>query len=178
MSYLARFPLGLVMAVCAAAICGCHETLRYSGDGQLTDNGPFASTDRYVLNLGPIDFTERGKRAFRIVNLPPANYVVGIEISTAPEDRASIEGRLISPVIRLSLSDAGGKVLFAHDSALDTWTWSVKSPGTQAFVYERGEPGTYFSAAPRAEYALTLTVIKPDSRPVKYAAHLVATSGG
>src|SRR5260221_5810767 len=84
MNSLARFMRGIVTAVPIALLSGCYQVSHYSGDGQLIDNGPFAATDRYVLNLSPVDLTQRGKKTFRMANLPEANFVTGFEISVAP----------------------------------------------------------------------------------------------
>ena len=178
MNSLARFMRGIVTAVPIALLSGCYQVSHYSGDGQLIDNGPFAATDRYVLNLSPVDLTQRGKKTFRMANLPEANFVTGFEISVAPEDRAAIEQRLTNPTVSLELSETAGKVLFSKASALDAWTWSVPSQGRQAFVYGSGEPGTYFNAVPGTEYTLTLSVLEPDRSRSRYATRLVAKSGG
>lgn len=58
----------------------------YSGDGHLTDNGVRAATNRYVLNLGEVDLSQRGTKTYRIANLPEANFVARIEISVVPKD--------------------------------------------------------------------------------------------
>jgi len=97
MSPLVRFILVMVMPI--MLLIGCYNVSEYSGDGHLVDNGVRAATDRYVLNLGSIDLNQRGTKTYRIANLPEINFLVGIEISVAPEDRATIEKRAVSPDI-------------------------------------------------------------------------------
>lgn len=167
-----------MMVVPIVFFTGCYRVSHYSGNGQLIDNGSLAATDRYVLNLGSIDLTQRGTKTFRIANLPEASFVTGIEISVVPEDRTVIEKQRVNPTISLELSGPGAKVLFSKKSTLDTWTWSVPADGHRAFVYGRGEPGTYFNALPKIEYMLTLTVLEPDHSQSKYTALLMAKSGG
>lgn len=178
MNRLTRFILGSMMVVPIVLFSGCYRVSHYSGNGRLIDNGSLAATDRYVLNLGTIDLTQRGTRTFRIANLPEASFVTGIEINVAPEDRTTIEKQTARPVISLELSGHGGKILFAKKSTLDTWTWSVPTDGHRAFVYGRGESGTYFNAVPKTEYTLTLNVLGPDRSQSKYTAVLMAKSGG
>jgi hypothetical protein len=54
----------------------------------------------------------------------------------------------------------------------------VPGDGHRAFLYGRGEPGTYFDAHPKAEYTLTLRVLDPEPSQPKYTAVLLATAGG
>jgi hypothetical protein len=178
MNRLARMILGSMVAVPVALLSGCYRVSQYSGDGHLIDKGVLAATDRYVLNLGLIDLTQRGTKTFRIANLPEMNFVVGVKISVAPEDRAIIEKQLVNPTVSLELSGPGGKVLFTKKSPLAAWTWSIPVDGQQTFVYGRGDAGTYFNAFPKTEYTLTLNVLEPDRSQSKYTALLVAKSGG
>ncbi len=159
-------------------LIGCYNVSEYSGDGHLVDNGVRAATDRYVLNLGSIDLNQRGTKTYRIANLPEINFLVGIEISVAPEDRATIEKRAVSPDILLELSSLGGEFIFTKKSKLDTWTWSVPINESRAFIYGRGEPGTYFQSLSQTQYTLTLTVLEPDPSQSKYTALLMVKSGG
>jgi hypothetical protein len=70
MNRLATLLLASTLAVSVMSLSGCYRVSQYSGDGQLTDNGRFAATDRYVLDLGPIDLTRPGMRTFRLSGLP------------------------------------------------------------------------------------------------------------
>jgi hypothetical protein len=165
-----------LIAGTALLLGGCPVT-KYSGDGALIDNGSGAATDRYVLDLGPIDLTQRARKTFRLVGLPQSNFVVGIQIKAAA-DPALISGRLLNPTISLSLSDSSGTVLFSKRSSLDGWTWSVPASAGTAFVYGREDPSTYFDAAAGAEYTLILDVVEPDQSGSKYVAVLTAKAGG
>ncbi len=164
----------LVVVFSVILTSGCYQISQYSGDGRLVDNGYSSAIDRYVLNLGQVDFTRRGRTTYRMKNLPGVDFVVGIEIATGPESRIVVEERLVNPVLSLELSQ-GGAVLFSKKSALSTWTWSVPRAVMPNIVY--GEE-TYFTADSNAEYALTLSVLEPDLSQSKYTAHLVVKSGG
>jgi hypothetical protein len=176
MNSLMKVLFGLVIAV-PVMLAGCYRASHYTGDGQLTDKGAGAATDRYVLNLGMIDLTQQGVRSFRLANLPAENFVVGLEIA-APNDPSVIEKKTVNPVITMELAGPDGKILFARKAPLDTWTWAVRSGEHRAFVYGRDEPKTYFDAAAKTEYTLTLKVIEPDRGQLNYTASLVAKSGG
>lgn len=156
---------------------GCYRVSNYTGDGQLIDNGARAATDRYVLDLGSVDLTHRGTRTFRIANLPEVNFVVGFEI-VAPDNNNLIERKAASPTVSIELASPDGKILFAKKAPLDAWTWAVRAGENRAFVYGREEPATYFDAAPKTEYTLTLTVFEPDQKQSKYMVSLMAKSGG
>lgn len=160
----------------AGFLSGCPMT-KYSGDGALVDNGSDAATDRYVLDLGPIDLTQRTRRTFRLVGLPESNFVVGIQILAAA-DPALIGGRLVNPTVSLSLSESAGAMLFSKTAPLNDWAWSVPASAGTAFVYGRDAPSTYFDAAAGAEYTLVLDVVEPDQSGSKYIAVLTAKTGG
>jgi hypothetical protein len=131
-----------------------------------------------MLDLGQIYLNQRGTTTYRILNLPKADFVAGIEISVAMEDRTTIEKHAVSPAILLELTGEGGKVLFTKKSTLDIWTWSIKLNDYRAFIYGSGESGTYFRSFPKTEYTLRLTVLQPDTSGSEYAASLVAKSSG
>ena len=78
----------------------------------------------------------------------------------------------------MPLLSPDGKLLFVKKGPLDTWTWSKLADRDLAFVYGREGPTTYFTAAPKADYAITLDVLEPDRGPSKYSARLLAKSGG
>lgn len=179
MNRLATLLVSSMLALPVSGLSGCsYRVSEYSGNGHLIDNRPRAATDRYVLDVGPIDLTRRGTTTFRIVDLPEVNFAAGLEIRVAPQDRAALEQRPVKATVSLTLSDSTGTVLFEKTAPLDAWTWSVRRGAHQAFVYGRGEPGTYFTARPKTEYTLTLGVVDPDSNATKYTAALLAKSGG
>lgn len=173
-----RLVCALSIGVIACLFSGCYQVSQYSGDGSLVDNGPLSATDRYVLNLGAVDLTQRGTKTYRMANLPEVNFVVGIEISTTPEGRSTIEKQLASSILSLELADAEGNTLFSKKSALDAWVWSSPRDANRAFVYGREGVKTFFTPSPDSQYILTLNVIEPDRTQSKYVALLIAKSGG
>jgi hypothetical protein len=164
----------LMLAISLIAV-GCDSVAQYSGDGKLVDNGPSAATDRYVLDLGPVSLKTPTSATFKLQNLPKENFVIGIELR-APGGSA-IDQSTITPVVSIALLE-DGKALITKEAKLSDWTWSVHSPGTYAFVYGRGQPGTYFTPVSGKRYELTLKVKEPDRGAASYTASLVAKSGG
>jgi hypothetical protein len=159
-------------------IAGCDSGVSYSGDGTLTDNGIFAATDRYVLNLGSLALRREAEQKYRLENLPTTSFVVGIEIRPSIKDLASLERKPIDALVSLSLVGPDGKPVLAVDSKLNSWTWNLPSTADYAFVYVRGDPGTYFTPVSRARYDLTVKILQPDSGSLQYEARILAKSGG
>lgn len=127
----------------------------------MIDNGPLAATDRYVVNLGPIDLTMKGERTFRLSNLPKEHFVGGIELTISSADRSALEDKVINPVVWMEVLERDGQAVFRTVGPLKEWTWSVPSIGRTAFVYQRGEPGTFFVPMPGKEYRLKISVLEP-----------------
>jgi len=156
-----------------ATLAGCDTVAQYSGDGRLTDNGPSAATDRYVLDLGPVSLKTPASATFKLKNLPKTDFVLGIELRSP----SKIEQGSINPVVAISLIE-DGKTIVSKEAKLNDWTWSIHSPGSYAFVYGREKSATHFTPTPGKSYELTLRVKEPDRGSANYTAALVAKSGG
>lgn len=161
-----------------AAVVGCNPMAQYTGDGKLIDNGPSAATDRYVLDLGSIPLKTPASTTFKLANLPKEEFVIGIEIRLPASSGGKIDPGSINSVVSLVLLGEDGKALITKEGKLSDWTWSIHSPGNYAFVYGRGESGTYFTPVPGKRYELMLKVKEPDRSTVSYTSSLVAKSGG
>ncbi len=162
----------------AVVIAGCDSAANYSGDGTLTDNGIFAATDRFVLDLGPLVLKSTGEKKYRIENLPNRSFIVGIEIQPLVKDLDALERQPIDAVVSLSLVGLDKKQVFAVNSKLSAWTWNLPSTADYAFIYVQNDPGTYFTPASKSGYDMTLKVLQPDSGSLQYKARLIAKSGG
>ena len=164
--------------VLAAILSSCYSSSRYSGDGHLVDNGPFAATDRYVLDLGAIALNKQGTSTYRIENLPAENFVIGIEIQVTSEQRTVIESKSIKPTISIELLGPQGESIIRDQSSLDTWTWSVRAMDNTAFVYRRDQPETFFTPIKNRRYELKVGIVQSYLSDSKYSARLLAKSGG
>lgn len=156
--------------------CNCTDASRYSGDGRLIDNGLFAATDRYVLDLGVVELKKKGIYTYKINNLPSKNFVIGIEIRVSPEQHATIENKKIRPLISIELTNSQNIQVIHNEASLDTWTWSVI--GDTAFVYGEDQSSTYFTPISNGKYNLRFVIINTDSSDIKYVARILAKSGG
>lgn len=157
-----------------AALTGCDTVAQYAGDGRLTDKGPSAATDRYVLDLGQMSLKALTSATFNMKNLPKTEFVVGIELRSPT---SKLEQASINPTVGITLLE-NGKAIISKEAKLSEWTWSIHSPGNYTFVYGREQPNTYFTPTPGKNYELTLRVKEPDRGNVNYTAALVAKSGG
>lgn len=175
---LLRIGASILAAFFMVLVAGCDSVANYSGDGKLTDNGIFAATDRYVLDLGPVPLKNRGEKKYRLENLPQESFVVGIEIRPAVKDLASLERKPINAVVFLSLAASDGKQVFTVEADISSWTWNLPSTADYAFIYVRSDPGTYFTPASKSGYTMTLKILQPDSGSLQYEARLLAKSGG
>lgn len=159
-------------------ISGCYDTKDYSGDGQLIDNGIKAATDRYVLKLGTITFDKEEAASYRISNLPSSNFVFGFNIICKGKEDIDFSPGFLNPLVSLQLEDTRGNIVFYKESRLDAWTWAIPSDKKEAFVYGRGEPGTYFDPSPKSQYILKYEIIEPSQRQKDYSVEIVAKSAG
>lgn len=162
-------------------LTSCYRLSEYSGDGQLIDNGILAATDRYVLRLTEIDLSSVGSYQYKISNLPKENFGVGIRIEfdeLVGQSEFSAE-QVVDPVILLELSMEGANPpIFRKTASLRDWTWSIPSIGCEVFVYGRDDEPTFFTPTKETSYLMTLTILRPDSSGLQYAANLEAKSGG
>lgn len=160
---------------------GCYSESDYSGVGKLTDNGPSAATDRYILDLGTVDLSKPGTTTYRIANLPATNFVAGIDFSVESTNQEIISNNNLNTIVSISLTDSNGNEIFNNNGKLATWTWSKKSiEPTKAFIYGSGSglEQTYFDPKPHDTYVLKFTVLAIDSTHIKHEATLKLKSGG
>jgi hypothetical protein len=157
---------------------GCYNESNYMGDGQLIDNGRDAATDRYILDLGEIDFNNTGEYAFKIRGLPKEDFVIGFKLES--EQIIDIDSTLPNnAVILISLSGANEKIIFEVSSKLDDWIWStsILEPNN-AFIYKRGDNNTFFHPESNDYYKLTISILQPNQITIPFKSRLLAKSGG
>lgn len=156
----------------------CHSQSPYTGDGRLTDSGSLAATDRYVLDLGPIELNKQGSFTYRLQNLPSVSFVIGIEIHLLSQDHVTMESHTVNPNLFIELVGPQAESLIRNESFLSTWTWSIVAQSSRAFVYRRDEPSTAFIPIRNKKYELRIKVVRPDESRLQYSARLIAKSGG
>lgn len=171
----------LIVGIVIFMLTGCYSESDYSGDGKLVDKGPFASIDRYVLNLGSVDLNKIGRTTYRIANLPSKNFIAGIDFHAGLGNQKIIANKKINTFVSLTLLDSAGEKIFNKKERLVNWTWAQRrSELTKAFICGRGSglQETYFAPKPHAEYILTFTVLQIDPNKPKHYAALVLKSNG
>ena len=166
-----------VFAASMLALVACDDAGSYRGDGKLIDNGLFAATDRYVLELGPARLETAGSASYHVENLPDREFVLGIKLTRSSKAVASMDNRPVHAVVALELRDQNGTRVLRREGPLNEWTWNIPSTDEWAFIYGREVPNTYFTPK-RGAYRVTLSVVTPDPNASVYAPTLVARSGG
>lgn len=159
-------------------ISSCYSESDYTGDGKLIHNGPRAVNNRYVLNLGDIDFNSVNNYDFKLANLPSKQFIIGFNIESPnilPEDTSRINNAQIS----IKLTNLNGTHISNWDSNLNSWTWSVEvSNNYRTYVYNRDH--SYFTPEKNAGYQLTLAVTSPNTLSIinHYNSQLILKTGG
>jgi hypothetical protein len=168
---LTTVPLGWAALLLTVA---CDRSPSYHGDGTLTDMGPSAAHERYVVDLGAVDLSGPNRRSFKMVGLPRVEFTMGLrQVNVAAGcDAAALD----SVRVRLDVSSQDSAIVVAEEGPLSTW---VKS---SSLVYRRGaerqEPeaggavkyvptgvrasggwGTYFTPRTSAAYLATFAVL-------------------
>jgi len=187
----------LSIAVC---LVGCIGG-RYSGDGQLLDNGWSTATGRYVLDLGPLNLDTSSTIVRRLAGLPPkVSFTVGVSVVGAA---LNVAGRLPpapTAIVRLTMVRSDGATIIAEEAPLNEWVRAYSEGEQASFLYRRGRVrevpqrggvltytlvdvrpdggwGSYFTSAAGAEYKLVLEVLSPQA-PSGLTYRLVAIGGG
>lgn len=157
-------------------LAGCYHVSQYSGDGTFVDKGSFAATDRYTLDLGPVNLVREGIEVFSMHNLPRDDFVVGFMIN-GPQSHSAEDETSLDPFVKVELFDSKG-LIFSATGYLNDWTWSETNLGDSSFVYKRGDPGSYFYSVSEETYRLSVEVVESASKPMRYGSRLVVKSGG
>lgn len=162
----------------ASVVAGCNGVSQYDGDGVLVDQGRFAATDRYVLELGTVNLGQSNVISYRISGLPEANYVVGFEVpmEVTPDNTRNIG--LQYPIVSVSLRGSKGQIVFASEGRLDHWTWAVPAEGEYVFVYDRDRNPTYFDVLSGGDQEFQLVVQIQGNGQSDIQARILAKSGG
>lgn len=139
---------------------GCGGGGEYRGDGDLTDNGVLAASERFVLRMDGWSATERVERTYEIVGLVRERFVVGFELrGQAAENQCRKDTEEIRAKMELRRSDGG--VVFREEGSLGGWAWSEKVTEDKVFVYSEQ---TYFDASRSDSYELEVRWHGPELR--------------
>lgn len=168
----------LVLFVVIPLLGSCFAEWRYDGDGQLVDNGMWAATDRYVLDLGALDLTSGGApRRMRMSHLPETEFFAGIQI-TPLTDLESLPEDLGSAVVSMRLANTKGDTVMSVSKPLREWRKSSSRVETDAFLYVRDDLSSSFTPMNGNTYWITVSVVPDQSGPARLQARLILKSGG
>jgi hypothetical protein len=139
-----------------------YPKVRPCGDATLTDAGPGAADDRYVIDFGFLPLDAETDKTFQLCALPREWMAVGLDLELPGgqpldvEVERSKEQTLHSVELSVSLADRNGRVVISRAGALGGWTWSYGYPRGSAFVYSRD---SMFAPKRRQTYMLHVAVL-------------------
>jgi hypothetical protein len=154
-----------------------YDVKTYQGDGQMVDKGKSAAADRFILNLGEIDFSKKKTYSFTLGNLPEVSLGAAFEIRDLPPLRPgddNVKKEFNRASVHVLLKTVEGETIFEETAPLSEWTWGGTVGGAERIVWT---PQTKFTGKPKQQYVLTLKITPlSDSKDVKPAS--VRISGG
>jgi hypothetical protein len=147
-----------VVLVSVAMSCACNGSATYRGDGKLIDNGPAAASERYILDLGPIDLGRSSSAKFTIAGLPSELFVAGLRYSPIEPVHANVDD-VRNVQVSLEITDHLGHVALQVSGPLSTWTWSESRATDQKFIYGGYGANSSFKPDPKEAYLVTLSIV-------------------
>ena len=174
-----RVLISFIAVVFLFPIMGCYRSRAYRGDGKIIAvrlGDWLMSCTYYEVSLGPIDLTNKSKKAFTMQGLPHEEMCLGFRTKLSDQN-APLEDNKSDALVKVLLVDEAGRTVVHEEERLTRWTWS--SGGEDSFVYQRGHfnnegqetlrvideaHGTYFKPRTKAKYTLTVEIIEPDSK--------------
>lgn len=192
-----------VACVPAAALLsvGCGS-LQYDGDRRLAVAVTPSASDRYVVNLGQVDFSRLGQSVHELSNLPEAELRVVFEIVSFEDGRAPLaDTRPITATVELELTNERGETVVSTKAPLSSWSWvGLWGEDRTAFVYRSGRVreisreanitryeaakgvdggwGTYFTPRRNGRYTLRVVTLDPDPSSSRFLITLQVAGGG
>ena len=192
-------------ATCIAAVAlvtvGCAG-LQDGGDGRPFDAGTLAATDRFVVNLGQVDFSRLGQSVHELSDLPEAELRVSLEIVSFESGRPPLcDTRPITATVELELTNEHGETVVSTKAPLNSWSWvGLWGEDRTAFVYRSGQVreisregnltryeavkgvdgswGTYFTPRRNGRYRLRVITLDPDPLSFRFLITVQVAGGG
>ena len=166
----------LISVMLGIGLYGCGP--RYEGDGRFIDRGIGTASERYVVELGPLDLTKTGTSHYHMAGLPSIREMtIGLRL-VAP-DGISFNG--LDAIVNMTLKQVGSEAVFIADKGpLNEWAWAMSGADTgariihEAFIYGKTE----FQPYSHTRYELVVEVIRPDPKASKIDIHLQVIGGG
>jgi len=192
----------ILLVLIAVGAIGCHGS-RYSGDGTFSDSGIGASSNRYVVALGPVILNTDHDVEYHLVGLPAETFTIGLAVTAkTPIAQPIYEARPISSIVHVLLLEEHGREVINEVRPLSDWVWAGEA-GTpdRSFVWIRGESaeqplnngwtsevpvglkadggwGTSFNARRDGRYTVRIGVRAANPSSGEFDAFLQASGGG
>ena len=130
--------------------------LNYTGDGNFTDHGRQSGIQRFALDLGAVDLEEASLQLFALEGLPEVRFVSYLRIEQ-PLPTSEKHGNFNAGdvIVKISLEDRNGKVIFSEKASLKNWTWSGSVGASRSDLYT---PKTMFIPESGKSYKVTLKI--------------------
>lgn len=169
-----------------------YPSTRAVGDGTLSDVGPAAGIDRYVVDLGLLSNDEQIETSFVLSNLPPVEMNIGFDVIGEPSSGSLLFEKPSIGWVNLEVARTSGERVIVEEGELSDWIWSgplhIKN---YAFVYkydattstieprlsERGR-GTIFTPNPTDSYRISIRAKWKPTTPEQYKIRLRLKGGG
>jgi hypothetical protein len=156
-----------------------YDVKTYQGDGQMVDKGKSAAAERFVLDLGEVDFSKGKTLSYKLGNLPEVDLTAGFHIRDLPPLRAgddNVKKEFNRASVHMLLKTAEGKTVFEETAPLSEWIWGGTVGGTERIVWK---PQTSnFTPQPKQQYVLTLRITPLDGSKAIKPASLRMSGGG
>jgi hypothetical protein len=178
---LAIWPAFLMPPPVYASVYGWrYPKVTACGDATLTDAGPGAADDRYVVDYGWLPLDAEIEKTLQLCVLPREWMAVGLEVDLPGEERPDMavkrvkEHTLRGLELGIAVTDRNGRTVVSHKGALGGWTWSYGYPPLSAFVYAID---SMFAPTGRQTYVLHVSVL-PGASVTGTRGRLLVKGGG
>jgi len=150
------------------------------GDGKLSDNGPFAAIDRYLVDLGFVNLGKKESHTYRLRNLPLETFVCGLEVYVPGFDgERLLDEKPLDATVLFEFLDNSGRVLLKTSAPLRKWGWGAARGDIGAFVYaDYLHHSPCFTPTKGGSYQVTVAVVEPDHEHPNETARILMKSGG
>ena len=167
-----------------------YGEINYTGDGKFIDKGRGASRDRFLLNLGQVEFNQKSKSSYTIKGLPETSFTIALQLDLVVSNNFPLESPARYPslqftnetVLSLELEDMDGKKIFSYSGSLSKLDRNViqTERGYEPVYYlepQANALGTSFTPKDKMTYRLSLSVTKANQSAPKINVIAVGHSG-
>ncbi len=168
----------LSITSCSAFYDKDYGEINYTGEGKFSDKGSDASYDRFLLDLGQVEFDQKSTKSYTIKGLPEAPFTIVLQIDTPVSNNFPLESLSNYPqlesineiVLSLELEDMNGNKIFTYNGPFSKLNRNVRQTekGYRPIYYlepQANTPGTHFTPNKKMTYRLNLSVINTN-RPM------------